>query len=246
MLINVGTMKKKCYLLVSLITLFFILNARLPFSHIITFFIQEAPFNGESSTNKFNEAATAPGKLASKIALSMVSHANRGIFATYGGYLVVSGFNGQITFPRMQQKEELTLIITERIEPVLMLGNTIHHWVLPPNIPVAVYSIIRKQDPTTKLYYWDVKPTKRPKNNIIPLTSIVIFAKPKDMIVPIGITLSNDNPQFLLPTIYAKKNSNELAPTLGVLKIRQFFGSVSITNKKENNTYYSTQMITTQ
>lgn len=239
-------MKTNIYGLAFLTTLMFMVNARLPFSHIITFFIQEAPFNAKNGANKFNDSVAIPGKLSSKIARSMVTYAHQGIFATYGGYLVVSDFNGQITFPRMQQKEEITLIITEKIEPVLMLGNTIHHWVLLNTIPSAVYSVSHKQDAHTKLYYWDVKPAKTPENNIIPLTSIVIFAKPKDIIVPIGITLSNNSPQLILPTIYATKNINELAPTLGVLKVRQFFGPLSITDKKENTTYYSAQMITTQ
>jgi hypothetical protein len=145
----------------------------------------------------------------------------------------------------MQQKEDLTLIITERIEPVLMLGNTIHHWTLL-SIPTAIYSVARKQDTRTKLFYWDVKPANKPENNIIPLTSIVLFAKPKNIIVPTGITITNDSQQLILPTLYATKNINDIAPALSVLKVRQFFGPISVINKKENDTYYSTQIISTQ
>jgi hypothetical protein len=229
------------------LALFIILEctARLPFSHVITFFIQEAPFKSDDAIQKFKQLVATPGKIASKIANSIVTFAHQGIFATYGGYLVVSDYNGQITFPRMQQKEQLTLIITEKIEPVFMLGNTIHHWTLP-NIPASLYSIERKEDPQLKLFYWNVQETKEPDNKIIPITSIVIFAKPKNIIVPQGITITHDNPQFVLPTIYATKNINDLAPALSVLKIRAFFGPLSITNKKENDTYYSTQINSTQ
>ncbi len=214
---------------------------RLPFSHIITFFIQEVSFDTNKDTiNKFETTVTTPGKVATKITQSFLSNGHHSIFATYGGYLTISDYNGQIIFPRMQQKEELTLIITENIKPVFMIGNTIHHWELVS--PAQIYSVIRKQDHKTKLFYWDVQPEKELANNIIPLTSIVLFIKPRNIIVPTGITITNDNPQLVLPTLYAKKSINPLTPTLNVLNIRQFFGALPSSIKKINNTYYAEQI----
>lgn len=238
-------MKKSIYAISFLIIFTNSLNARLPFSNSITFFIQESPLEGKDSSSKFKEAAQKPGKLAYKIASAMMAPKNQGIFVTYGGYLVISNLDGLVTFPRMQQSTDFTLIITEKIEPVLMIGNTIHHWQLL-NIPVDVYSITREQDATTQLYYWNVQPTQKPENNMIPLTSITIFAKPSSVIVPTGISITNDNPQLILPTFYTTKNINRLAPSLEILNVRQFFGPLTITNKKENDLYYSTQMIHSQ
>lgn len=240
-------MKKSIYGLSFLLVIAIHLNARLPFSHIISFFVQTAPFSSEEEdvAQKFNKTITTLGKAACKIACSVIASPHHGIFATYGGYMTISNINGQITFPLMQQSKKFLLIITEKIGPVFMIGNTIHHWKLL-NIPHITYSVERKQDQQTKLYYWDVEATPNPENNIIPLNSIVIFAKPKNIIVPTGISLTNDDPQLLLPTIYVTKNNNNIVPALSTLTVRQFFGPLSITNKKENNTYYSTQIITTQ
>lgn len=229
-----------CFLL-----LVFTVHARLPFSHVITFFIQSVPFSSGADETKFNKTVTTPGKAACKIACSVVPSPNHGIFAAYGGYLVISDFNGQVTFPRMQQKTNFLLIVTEKIVPIMMLGNTVHHWeTLGSNN--AFYSIEREQDPKTQLYYWSVTAAQPPEKNIIPLTSIVIFAKPKNIIVPLGITVTNDNPQLILPTLYATNDTNNVIPALSALTIRQFFGSLSTTNKKENDMYYSTQINTTQ
>ena len=236
-------MKKSIYGLGFLITLTLSLNARLPIGNIISFFIQQTNFNAPDEPDKFNEMVATPGKVSSKIAKSIAAPSHRGIFVTYGGYLVVSDFNGQVTFPRMQQKPNLTLIVTESIEPVIMLGNTIHHWE-HLNIPIATYSIEKKQDPQTEIYYWDVKQIPEPKKKIIPIPSIVIFAKPKNIIVPLGITVTDESQNLILPTLYSTKNINELEPSLAVLKVRQFFGPIIKTNKKENNTYYSTQIST--
>lgn len=236
---------KNRFLFGFLIFFIFFLSGRLPFSSIVTFFIHEAPFDAPEEVTKFNQKMATPGKITNTITNSLTSKRYRGIFATYGGYLVVSTFNGQISFPRMQQKPDFFLIITEKIEPILMIGNTIHHWEFS-KMAADIYSITLEQNTETGLYYWNVQPAKKPENNIIPLNSIVIFAKPKNIIVPIGITLSNDSPQLTLPPIYIVKNNINVVPALETLKVRQFFGTIHLENKKENATYYSSQMITTQ
>ena len=128
----------------------------------------------------------------------------------------------------------------------MMIGNTVHHWELLPKNPSAAYTLERKQDPETKLFYWDMQPTDLPENNIIPLNAIVVLTKPSSIFVPTGITISNDNPQWILPTIYATKTINAVAPALAALNVRQFFGPISLTRKKATDTYYSTQINTHQ
>lgn len=238
-------MKRRFIVAIILFSTSFLI-ARLPISSIITFYIHESPFtNPQDDSTKFNQKIATPGKIANKIANKLTSQSNREIFSTYGGYLVVSNFNGQVTFPRMQQKTDFFLIVTEHIQPVFMIGNTIHHWEIP-KIPASFYSITRKQSKETKLFYWDVQPATQPKNNIIPINSIVLFAKPKNIIVPIGITITNDDPQLILPPVYVVKNNTNVIPALETLQVKQFFGTIHLENKKENATYYSSHVITTQ
>jgi hypothetical protein len=237
---------KQIFLLGIIVSFISFLYAPIPTSSIITFFIYESPFNAPQEITKLKGKDIAPGGLANKIASSLITQANRGIFVTYGGYLVISDFNGQVSFPRMQQKTDFILIVTEQIKPILMIGNTIHHWEIVPTVPASSYSITKKQDNGTKLFYWEVQSIANPENNIIPLNSIVIFAKSKNIIVPTGITLSNDNPQLILPPVYSVKSNANVIPTLKVLQVRQFFGTLRLDNKKENATYYSSQIVTTQ
>src|SRR5919106_1200435 len=62
-----------------------------------------------------------------------------GIFATYAGYLESSDSFGYIIFPRKQVQPLLHVLITNRIEPIVMLKQTISHWIISPGSPAALY-----------------------------------------------------------------------------------------------------------
>ena len=120
-------MKSRLLLGILLFSHSFVLSG-LPVSSIITFFIHLSPFTAPEEVTKFSQKMAIPGKIATKIANSLTSQPSRGIFATYGGYLSCFNSQWQITFPRMQQKADFFLIVTENIKPIFMIGTTIHHW----------------------------------------------------------------------------------------------------------------------
>lgn len=211
--------------------------ARPPLDQIITFFIYQAPFGGEQKDEqKLQQKVAVPGSLSSTIAKHYKKTTNQGIFASYSGFMRLSDALGQITFPRLTQKPLLYLLVTEKINPIMMLGNTIHHWERFPHLPYTFYSIERHRDPQTELFYWDVQEVAFPHNNVIPLNAITIFAKPKNILVPTGISLTSDSAQWVLPPLYSTKTLNDVMPALFVLNIKQFFGSLTTTNKKVSDT----------
>lgn len=214
--------------------------------NIITFFINPFPEPKTITTEKMTNNLTVPGKISTKILKNTYLNTNptEGIFATYWGYLTVSDSIGQILFPRKTEKSLVKILITEKIIPIMMIGTTVHHWELDPSVPAEIFSIERKQDPQTGLFFWDTQKEELPSNKIIQLDTIVLFAKPQSMYVPIGITLSNDNPQLIVPNIYAKKNSNIFTHALWVLTIKHFFKSLKRMRQKNSNTYYSEQLVT--
>lgn len=163
---------------------------------------------------------------------TLKSHPVSSLCATYAGYVTFSSHDGQIAFPRKQQRESFNLIITPLIKPIMMLGATVHHFELLPHMPASAYTVERKQDRDTGLYYWDVKVMQLPQNRILTLNSIVLFAQPCDIYVPLGITLTDETPQLLLPDIYVRNSFNVTSNALHTLTINHFFEQLRRIYKK--------------
>lgn len=212
--------------------------------NMISLFIRPFP---EKVTNSLSfeqilEKITLHGKSSYTILKNALrSRTFEGIFATYFGYITSSNHNGQLLFVRKHQKDEIKLLITPMIEPVMMIDLTIHHWQVAPHVPARLYSLVRKQDEETKAYYWDVHDEQIPDNKRIELDTMVIFADPDKILVPTGITLTTKSPHLILPDIYARKHLQRALEALRVLRIKQFFSPVLSETKKQNETYYSRQ-----
>lgn len=237
---------QKPYNQLTLSTYFFSFILLCTFAHpcnaIVTFFLKPYPYPADIDADNPQEAARSlrtPGNMALQKFKNFIenSHLNVGILSTYSGYLAVSDFNGQIVFPRTQEKPFFHLLITNRLTPVIMLANTIHHWEIEEDIPAALYTIERKEDEETKLLYWTVQAAPLPEDRRISLDTIIIIAKPKYVYVPEGATLTNTNPQFILPNIYIKRGITRLANALYTLNVRHFFGPVKFYRKKEEKRY---------
>ncbi len=162
-----------------------------------------------------------------------------GIFSTYAGFIESSNANGQVIFPRKHAQPKLTLIITNKITPVMMFSQTVHHMELEELAPKPMmYTLERKQDQDTAKWYWDVQQvTDIPRDYSIPAESIVIIAKPHYIYVPTGITLTSDSPNLVLPNIYVKKGINIIANSLYMLNLMHLFRNPDTQFKKQNKSY---------
>jgi hypothetical protein len=187
-----------------------------------------------SSDEKLSSDAQTPGKLTRKILKNygMKPGGTEGVLASYMGFVAVSSLDGQITFTRQHKNPSVNLLITQTIEPMMMLSNVVHHWEIKPDVPAKMYAMERKQDEETKLYYWDTQEIPLPENKRISLETIVIFAKPDNIVVPIGTTLTEGGPQLILPTMYTRKGFNLVPRSLVFLKLRHFFGPQNYVTKK--------------
>lgn len=197
--------------------------------HVITFFIEKYP---EVQPAPASPSMFSPERVFKSMAHHIVQNLGaQGIYALYGGYLAMSNQSGQITFPRKTQLPEFDLFVTNNLEPLLMAGTyNVRAWQLKKNHPAARYKVQRVED--GKVYYWQVSKAPLPKERNLPLHSIVVFAKPENIFVPLGITLTNDNPQFVLPTIYAKPQLNEVANAALLVNIKAFFSPVTFMEKR--------------
>ncbi|MDZ4152947.1 hypothetical protein, partial [Methylicorpusculum sp.] len=191
---------------------------------VITFFLQPYPLESE-----YEDIATTlqrPGKIAKQTLYGARNGHVDGILASYRGFLEVSDELGQISFPREHEKPELTILFTDKITPIMMAENTVHHWELLQDTPAVQYSMERIQDDTTKQYLWDVKQITLPENKRVGLDTLIIFVKPKNAYIPEGVSLTSSSPNLILPAIYIKKGAKRTAETLYLLNLKHLFGPI--------------------
>jgi len=160
-----------------------------------------------------------------------------GIPFSSGGNYYITDLNGQVVFIRTHKKPFVTIIITKNIVPVLSLENTVHHWELSRRRNVKIYTAERKLDVPSKTYFWDVKEAPIPKDNIIPINAIVIFANPKYVYMPTGITITTKNPQLVLPDIYIKPGINKAKSALLLFNVKNLLATTKSMYKKGKMRY---------
>lgn len=221
-----------------LILAVFFNNHSLFAEQLITVFLKPYPdISVKAASEKLAPKLNKLGKISSNRVKHMLPPSVSGIFATYGGFLTVSDLNGEITFPRKHTKPFIYLLITEKLSPVVMAGNTIHHWELEEDAPAVMYLLEQKWDSDINIYYWDVSQVPLPANHHVPLESIALFSDPKYVYVPQGISMFKESPHLILPDIYIKRGINLTASALFILNLTHYFGSILPLYKKQPDRY---------
>jgi len=194
-------------------------------THIISLFLNTYPrIITQEKISRKTEKIKQPGRLAYYSLKGLYARPNTaGIFAIYKGYITISSYNGQIIFPNKQTQPVVKLLITTRLTPLIMTGNTIHHWELETERRAELYQYERKQDEETENYYWTVRQIPLPENQIVPIGTIWLVAQPKKIFVPIGITPTDKSQNFILPPIYVKNEIINIHNTLYILNLKHFF-----------------------
>jgi hypothetical protein len=232
-------MKKNLYIKLML-TVSFVYVPHLLGEPVITFFL--SPYPLPEVYNDIAATLNKPGSVAKQSLFGSRNGRTSGIWATYYGYLEVSNDFGQISFPRRTEKPILNFLFTNKIKPIMMMGNTVHHWELEKDAPAIQYRAERIQDPTTKHYLWDVKQIALPKNNRVELNTVVVFVKPKNVYVPEGASLASDNPNLIMPPIYVKKGAKWVSETFYLLNLKHLFGPIHQLYLRKSDRY-STHLV---
>ncbi len=223
-------MKKRAIILIFL-TLILQQSA---YANIISFYLRPYPDWNETAQDMVEKIAK-PGKAAQYYMQAITGNTlATGIFASYGGFLQSASVDDEIVFPRKHSSSHLYIVVTPQIIPVLMFELTVHHLEFDRTKQIAFYKAVRKPSATNpKELVWEITPASLPKDNRIPLESIIIFAKPSYIHVPTGIIPTFNNPNLLFPDIYVKKGINVVTNAFYVLTISSFFRPVDIAYKKE-------------
>jgi hypothetical protein len=216
----------------------FLHNPSIRAEQLIVEFLKPYPvIASQENGKKLADKLDKPGKPSTFRTKRMFEPSMAGIFATYGGFLDISDSLGEISFPRKHSKPFIYLVITQKMTPIVMGGNTIHHWELEEDEAVEVYKFEQQYDEEFHTHYWLVTQEPIPANNIIPLESIAIFADPKYVYVPLGITPFKESPHLILPQIYIKPGLDLTAQAFYVLNITHYFGSIIPEYKKDKDRF---------
>lgn len=186
---------------------------------------------------KLSKKLKQPGYLSSKPKKHLKNKAVPGVMAIYAGQVTLSNDNGQIIFPRLQQKPLVNILISKGIKPAYIIApSTVHNWMIDTAHSSIMYIMQLKQDPTTQLYYFETNLAPLPKDNNIPLETIIIIANPTDIFVPEGATLTDFSPNLTLPPIFIKREFCFIFNSLATLAIKQYFTQTASTFQTENQT----------
>lgn len=188
----------------------------------ISFFATFSP--PAPSAEKAAMILSTPGKLAHSLVKEELRRPVTGLWAAYGGMCAYSDYQGQITFPRRHIGEEITFVITQKIKPIILSGNTVTTFVVAESAPCA-YFIVRRRA-TKDLFYWETERIDIPTSRAIPPFAIILFAKPQEIIMNNDLVITNGSPNLLLPPIEVSRATSLAVNTLLFFKVNQYFAPV--------------------
>lgn len=187
-----------------------------------------------TDAEKISQKLKRPGKLAKYTAKGILKTSLvEGFLGTYGGYIATSDYNGELSFPRKHLGKTITIVITPQIVPIPLFENTILNFSRVPGVPASMYVCEQIYDEQKDQHYWQTNEITVLQDMNIPLTALVILAKPKNMRMHVGKTLVNETANFVLPDVYVKKGINNVENNLYMLTIRHLFKPVETEENRE-------------
>lgn len=197
----------------------------------ITLFFTPEPL---TDAEKISQKLAKPGKIAKYTAKGLVQTSLvEGILAAYGGYVAASDYNGELSFPRKHTKNSVEIIITPEMIPVPLFESTILNWRRIPGLPATMYVCEQLHDEQKDKHYWQTREVSLSDDMTIPLSAIIIVAKPKNVRMEGGKTEMNESGNFVLPNVYVKKGINIIDNSLYMLTIRHLFKPVQTEENRE-------------
>ncbi len=150
-----------------------------------------------------------------------------GIYATYRGMISASDVNGMINFPLEEPTNPVTIVITQAIKPIIVFGNTVHHWTTDATFPSTWYSYQYQE--TEHGLRWDVIKIEASREQKLPQEALVVVADPNKITVPLTAGPKTTPPahpasrNIQLPPFSVDDTMNRSINALQFLKIAKFF-----------------------
>ena len=155
----------------------------------------------------------------------------RGVYVIYKGYVDRVDFNHQVTFPRLTEKDEIDLIITRKLRPIAIVGNTVNKFVRDKKAPIAYYHLKRVTDPKTHFAYWEAAKQEVQHDLELSPDAMLIIAEPEEIFIPTELVVATAGPNLVLPPIYATEKLKKDHAALSFIKVNHYFAPVEKVTK---------------
>ena len=220
--------------IVSVISLSFLVSLPVRPDAIITGFFRESPQTSlERAQEKYKKICSVGHLGQCRLEKYTKPDNTIGIFLTYAGFLSITNKIGQFAFPRKHHAPFVYVYVTESLTPIMMMGNTVHHWKIDSNPSLtSLYRIERKENNTHE-YTWEVQKIFPLTSDIIPLESLIVIANPADISITPGSSHTENTPNLTLPDFYVSAKFNNVDETLYLITISHLFGLLTTSEKHE-------------
>lgn len=201
------------------------------FCSTLTFFMKPYPeIQPEEAALSIQKKLQKPGKIAHYLMPGAeYESVVGGIFSTYVGYIAASDYDGQTTFPQNLitiDNPKGYILVTRHVNPITTLGLTVFRLDRDPKQSAVLYAFELKKDEDLNEYFWEMHQTPLKDSLKISMKALIIFADPKKIYIPEGITPTKAVANMVLPDIYVKKGTTKAHDALYVLTIKHFFSPV--------------------
>ena len=192
--------------------------------------LQEEPEKLEAFSKRWAEPARIERyQLRFSAERALLGSHTAGIPCLYAGFIAFSNANGQVLFPRLQEKEEMYVLITDAIETVMMTDTIVHHLRIPERAHAVLYHLtLFDPDETVESYaYWNITQENHQEhlleNGKIPDKTVIVIAKPKNVFYPEKQVITLETANLTLPNLYVRKTIDTITNALYILDFKQFF-----------------------
>jgi len=205
--------------------------------HIINFFMRPLPALEPTAEEqgkagkKAEKHLTTPGRVLKSMIKKQLSPRlfYSGIYVAYAGNFTHSNPQGEVMFERTTPEPKFYVLVTEDLKSVPIdayTAKTLYGFAPDPNSDAALYQFERLKDPETGTSVWNVTHEVLKKKKLLPIDTLIIFADPREVIVPIGVTVTTESENFLLPDFYVAPQDEPAANAFRFLKMRHYFAPI--------------------
>lgn len=160
-----------------------------------------------------------------------------GIYVSYQGMVATSDCNGQVVFANRQAQPKLTVVVTDSLTPIIIFSNTVQHMNVREEHEAIFYEVTRTRDPKLKRIVWNTTLIPSPTNRRIPDDALIIFAKPSQVVIMEGKTITTEDVNLLLPTVYIRTGITSTDNALQFMKVAKFYAPVEKINSYASDRY---------
>jgi hypothetical protein len=159
-----------------------------------------------------------------------------GVVATYAGNVETSDLESDISFPRKQVSNNVQIIVSPKITPIIRQNKLISHWQIDDNKHTKIYEFKLITD-NNKKTNWQVTEIPIPDNKKIPIESIVIIASAENVVIPTGIFSTTLSKNINIPSIFIKRNFKTIENALFVTNLNFLLGEITPINSQTGKTF---------